>query len=78
MQLSEFCFFLLWKCKEEDLVEEPSKLLNVSMLGIALLTLLILFFHLVTAHLIPNRFELFFMLSIFCTNFIKKLRYTKN
>ncbi|MFT6407175.1 MAG: AraC-like DNA-binding protein [Arenicella sp.] len=60
-----FALFLIWKGKEEDLVEARAKLRNWSILGIALLTLLILFFHLVTAHLIPNGFELFFMSAIF-------------
>jgi AraC-like DNA-binding protein len=60
-----FALLLLWKVKEEDLVEVRAKLRNLSILGITLLTLLILFFHLVPAHLVPEGCELFFMFAIF-------------
>ena len=63
--LSLFALALLWKGKEEDLVEVRAKLRNWSILGIASLTLLITFLHLVTAHLIPDGFELFFMIAVF-------------
>ncbi|MFQ3245737.1 MAG: AraC-like DNA-binding protein [Arenicella sp.] len=70
MQLVEIslvilALILLWRGKEEDLVETRAKLRNWSILGIALLTLLILFLHLVTAHLVPDGFELFFMFAVF-------------
>jgi AraC-like DNA-binding protein len=63
--LTLFALSLLWKGKEEDLVEARAKLRNWSILGIASLTLLISFLHLVTAHLIPDGFELFFMFAVF-------------
>jgi len=70
MQLIEIslvvlALILLWRGKEEDLVETRAKLRNWSILGIALLTLVILFLHLVTAHLVPDGFQLFFMLAVF-------------
>ena len=63
--LTLFALSLLWRGKEEDLVEARSKLRNWSILGIACLTLVITFMHLVTAHLIPDGFELFFMIAVF-------------
>jgi len=60
-----FAIALLWKGKEEDLVETRAKLRNWSILGIASLTLLILFLHLVTKHLVPDGVELFFMVAAF-------------
>jgi AraC-like DNA-binding protein len=70
MQLVEIslvilALILLWRGKEEDLVETRAKLRNWSILGIASLTLLILFLHLVTAHLVPDGFQLFFILAVF-------------
>jgi len=63
--LTIFALILLWKGKEEDLVEERAKLRNWSILGIASLTLLILILHLVTKHLLPDGIELFFMFAVF-------------
>lgn len=63
--LALFALVLLWKGKEEDLVETRAKLRNWSILGITALTLLITFLHLVTAHLVPDGFELFFMIAVF-------------
>lgn len=63
--LAIFALVLLWQGKEEDLVETRAKLRNWSILGIASLTLLISFLHLVTKHLVPDGFELFFMLAVF-------------
>ena len=60
-----FALVLLWRGKEEDLVETRAKLRNWSILGIASLTLLILFSHLVTEYLVPNGLELFFMTAAF-------------
>jgi len=63
--LTIFSLVLLWKGKEEDLVEKRAKLRNLSILGITVLTLLILFLHLVMGHLVPAGFELFFMIAVF-------------
>jgi len=52
--LTIFALILLWNGKEEDLVETRAKLRNLSILGIASLTLLILFMHLVTEHIVPD------------------------
>jgi len=63
--LTIFALILLWKGKEEDLVEARAKLRNWSILGIASLTLLILILHLVTKHLLPDGIELLFMFAVF-------------
>ena len=63
--LGVFALTLLWKGKEQDLVETRAKLRDWSILGIASLTILIIFMHLVTAHLIPAGLELFFMIAVF-------------
>ena len=65
MSLVILALILLWRGKEEDLVETRARLRNWSILGIASLTLLILFLHLVTAHLVPDGFELFIMFAVF-------------
>lgn len=65
LSLAILALILLWQGKEEDLVETRAKLRNLSILAIASLTLLISFLHLVTAHLIPDGFELFFMVAVF-------------
>ncbi len=63
--LAIFALFLLWKGKEEDLVETRARLRNWSILGIASLALVISISHLVARYAIPDGIELFFMVSVF-------------
>lgn len=72
-----FALFLLWKGKEEDLVETRAKLRNWSILGITVLALLISTLHLITKHSVPMGIELFFMFSIFCLAFLMNIAILK-
>jgi AraC-like DNA-binding protein len=65
LSLVVFALVLLWHGKEEDLVETRARLRNWSIFGIASLALLISFLHLVTSHLVPDGFDLFFMFAVF-------------
>lgn len=67
--LTLFALCILWNGRDEDLVETRTKLRLWAIGGIALLTFLILFLRLVTAHLVPEGLVLFTALAILTLTF---------
>ena len=67
--LTLFALCILWNGRDEDLVETRTRLRLWAIGGIALLTFLILFLRLVTAHPAPDGLALFSALAIFTLTF---------
>lgn len=65
ISLAILALVLLWRGKEEELVESRAKLRNWSIVGMASLALLIGVSHFITKNLLPNGIELFFMFAVF-------------
>lgn len=69
MLLTIIALCILWLGRDEDLVETRTKLRLWAIGGITVLTFLILFLHLVTAHLVPKGFDLFAAICTFTLTF---------
>jgi len=65
LSLAVLALVLLWRGKEEDLVETRAVIRNWSILGIASLTFVVAFMHFLMAHEVPNTVLLVFMLALF-------------